>query len=487
MNNIIAKNTLYSRTINVLLQELHRSNISYCHWKSNEHLQAAMCGDTDLDMLFKFQDFDTLTKLFNKCGFQLYEVPKYRRYPHIYDFISIDPVSNKIIHLHAHFRLIIGKSGIKNYHLDIEPEILNNRMYNDEMKVYYCSPFLELYLLLIRLGLKYEPILWKENKGQKDLENFKREFNWLIERVGHDKFEVQLNSLSKEVVNIYHKIREEGFEHKHLLSLSHTVKAKLKDKRLIKNFLLLSLLLKQFQFQYSRVKRKLDVGFLPKRRVNASKGIIIALLGSDGSGKSTQIIQLRKSMSPKIDVDTFYMGSNKGSRSKFRSVLEVFKGKFLKNKNLVQKIVNLLIVFAIAFEKRMRMKKASLIKKSGGFVICDRYPQTKIFGYNDGPLMFKAYSNTENIFLKLLLKLEHNCYSGKGLEKPDLVFKLIANPDTLIARRNMSLDDVNRKQDGIKILDYPESKVFTIDADKSIEQVTSQILNHIKIEYFNKI
>jgi len=147
----------------------------------------------------------------------------------------------------------------------------------------------------------------------------------------------------------------------------------------------------------------------------------------------------------------------------------------------------LLIVFAIAFEKRMRMKKASLIKKSGGFVICDRYPQTKIFGYNDGPLMFKAYSNTENIFLKLLLKLEHNCYSGKGLEKPDLVFKLIANPDTLIARRNMSLDDVNRKQDGIKILDYPESKVFTIDADKSIEQVTSQILNHIKIEYFNKI
>ena len=38
--------------IEQLLNDLNSNGISYCHWKSNEHLEAAANGNTDLDILF---------------------------------------------------------------------------------------------------------------------------------------------------------------------------------------------------------------------------------------------------------------------------------------------------------------------------------------------------------------------------------------------------------------------------------------------------
>ena len=37
--------------------------IRYCHWKSNEHLTAAMEGKTDLDLLVKEEDKEKFKKL----------------------------------------------------------------------------------------------------------------------------------------------------------------------------------------------------------------------------------------------------------------------------------------------------------------------------------------------------------------------------------------------------------------------------------------
>ncbi|GAA5421541.1 hypothetical protein [Tetragenococcus halophilus] len=39
-----------------LFNELNAQNIRYIHWKSNEHLQAAINGDTDLDIMVHVED-----------------------------------------------------------------------------------------------------------------------------------------------------------------------------------------------------------------------------------------------------------------------------------------------------------------------------------------------------------------------------------------------------------------------------------------------
>lgn len=34
-----------------LFDEFHEQEIRYCHWKSNEHLQEGLVGETDLDVI----------------------------------------------------------------------------------------------------------------------------------------------------------------------------------------------------------------------------------------------------------------------------------------------------------------------------------------------------------------------------------------------------------------------------------------------------
>ena len=42
---------------------------------------------------------------------------------------------------------------------------------------------------------------------------------------------------------------------------------------------------------------------------------------------------------------------------------------------------------ALAVEKRSKMRRARRARNRGMLVLCDRYPQTKILGFNDGPLL----------------------------------------------------------------------------------------------------
>lgn len=52
------------KTIKDMLEALEINDIQYCHWKSNEHLEPALNGDTDLDMLFLPEQRSIVDKVF---------------------------------------------------------------------------------------------------------------------------------------------------------------------------------------------------------------------------------------------------------------------------------------------------------------------------------------------------------------------------------------------------------------------------------------
>ena len=41
----------------------------------------------------------------------------------------------------------------------------------------------------------------------------------------------------------------------------------------------------------------------------------------------------------------------------------------------------------LAWEKRAKLRRAVRARNRGMIVICDRFPQTQVMGYNDGPLL----------------------------------------------------------------------------------------------------
>ena len=55
------------KSIKQMLDAFEDKNIKYCHWKSNEHLESALMGDTDLDMLFFSEQRSKLDEVLNAC------------------------------------------------------------------------------------------------------------------------------------------------------------------------------------------------------------------------------------------------------------------------------------------------------------------------------------------------------------------------------------------------------------------------------------
>src|SRR5690554_7520048 len=97
-----------------LLSDLNSNNINYCHWKSNEHLEASVNGDTDLDVLFDENQKEQVEKILKNNNFHLFEAVWYKKYNGIVDYIGYDYKQGKTVHVHTHFRLDLGEVGIKS-------------------------------------------------------------------------------------------------------------------------------------------------------------------------------------------------------------------------------------------------------------------------------------------------------------------------------------------------------------------------------------
>ena len=54
-----------------LFAELNSSDVEYCHFKSNDHIDAGLMGDTDLDIVVLPGDIAALILLLYKFNFKI--------------------------------------------------------------------------------------------------------------------------------------------------------------------------------------------------------------------------------------------------------------------------------------------------------------------------------------------------------------------------------------------------------------------------------
>lgn len=159
-----------------LLGYFDSMQLSYCHWKSNEHLLAAIRGDTDLDILFDEDDKELVYTALTKAGFLRFKTAWFVRYPHIEDFLTIDPIEGKIVHVHAHFRLILGEKRVKSYRLPWEKYLLGRRDWNPDCRIYVSNPTDEMLLLVIRSAIKIKQSAFGDIPAARETNDALREF-----------------------------------------------------------------------------------------------------------------------------------------------------------------------------------------------------------------------------------------------------------------------------------------------------------------------
>lgn len=508
-SNFIKKKPMASDTqlsiVKAFLFELDAKKIRYCHFKSNEHLDAAVQGNTDLDLLFEESRKEEVVTALNKSGFVRYKAVALREYPGIDDYLGIDSETGKLVHVHAHFRLLAGETGVKSYHFPWEKEFLAKRQWDEGCRIYRSAYSHEMVLLMIRAGLKQthndtlRSFLGLKDKGAKT--QICREYIWLRERVEKKELADSAKELiGDEVVNPINELYDRGFDKQSLTAFLESGKGYLSHCRRMGRAESIYRKIGVFSlkvFRYFRIFK------FPKYRTTEGNGVIIAVLGPDGVGKSTQTRQISKTIARKVDVLSLYMGSGKGRGSLERFPLMVisncgrrlgklFRRIFRKEREGVKQArqgfrsrtigqpYHLAWGLMLALERRKKLRRIAKAKARGFIIVCDRYPQTEIMGYNDGPLL-ATYRQSKIPGLRQLAEFEKSTYESAQKIAPDIVLKLFCKIEVLAKRRpELDVSRIEMKQEGIRALRYSEKTiVFEIDASKGETEVFVEMMERV--------
>ena len=478
---------IVKNTLNVL----NKSRIEYCHFKSNEHLEAALSGDTDLDILFALDESEKVNELLLKLGYHKFKTAWFVSYPYVEDYIAIS--EGKIVHIHAHFRLILGESKVKSYILSWEDIILKNRVYLKGYDIYTSRSDEEMLLLIVRTALKL-PLIPSNYQNKRDVKDARREFEWLKKRVTREEItQIAQSKFGKRIVESIGLIYDENINYKNIKFFHKNAKKELaKYRRYTYTKSNIIRLQRRIAYVLTILNRKLNIfPSIKNHRTLDKNGIVITLMGADGSGKSTQVNRLVNILSKKMDVRYIYMGSGNGPSSWHRNILK-FAFQIIKRKRKKSKvnkegspstpkfIFSLIYFISLAIEKRNKLKRLQVFRKKGMICVTDRYPQTQINGYNDG-LHLSNWKSSTNLIKKMLSTFEYKCYNLSNNITPDIVIQLIGDIDLLGRRREeMSTAEIKKKQDGIKAIHFDKSvQVYELDASLDRNTLTQMILDII--------
>jgi hypothetical protein len=302
--------------ISRLLDDLERTRITYCHWKSNHHLARALTGESDLDLLVAAGDRAAFEELVARSGFVRLLSTASKRLPEVEDHLGLDTATGELVHLHVHYQLVLGEQYVKNHRLPIEEWMLRDT--RDLNGVRVPAPEKELLVLYLRSLMKTEATTclraWRRGAPHPFPAAIVAEFEWLRGQVTFDA--------------LHHAARGSGLE-----SVARSLEAFLaewragalspgyvfRQKRILlkklRPFLRQSRLSAGIRKAWYRVRRS-GIGRRVRpvtRKVLPCRGLCIALAGADGCGKSSLSRDLPLWLGWKLESTSLYFGQPKDS------------------------------------------------------------------------------------------------------------------------------------------------------------------------------
>ena len=479
--------------VRALLERLHAAAITYCHWKSNEHLGAALDGLTDLDILVDRRHGRELDQVLVAGGFRRFAAPPLRAYPAIEDHLALDAATGRLVHLHLHYQLTLGQAHLKGYRLPVEDLLLAARRLDREHGIYVADPADELELLVLRGALKRRlRQRLRRARGRPVGGDLARELDWLRQRVDVQGLGRLTGALAGAAVGPLRDLLAGPLTPARLDGFAAVLRPALRPYRTFGRLeAAWRAWLRELQWVWDAVNRRYLHRGVPLRRTSPRGGVIIAVLGPDGAGKSTLTRSLRSWLAVKLDVVPIYFGSGQGPSAVYRWPLQLARrlverpahtpapasprtaftdsnagGRLLRTLGLA------LWAVTLSCEKRGKLRRAVRARNRGMIVLCDRFPQNEILGFNDGPLL-ATRAATGSWLWRALARFERRPYAAAALNPPDLIIKLRVSPEVAVARKpEMTLAETSRRLAAVRALRFaPATEVVEIDADAAPSEI----------------
>jgi thymidylate kinase len=484
-----------------LFHRLEEEDIRHCLWKSNEHLEEALTGQTDMDLLVDESQADHFESLLKELGFKQFFSQLWARYPGIEDWIGFDRETGMLVHLHLHYQLVLGRRFVKEYDLPWEDLILNTAVREPNYDVLISDPNLEILLLGIRTGNKtgIRNILSGYTGNQPVHNILWREFEYLFGQVDADKvqdYAIQLFGAAsgREFASLLNP--EDLKNPAVILRIKQIVNHSLGEHR---RFGLLKIwgvqMVRGLLNFIARVQRKLNIRHTQTGKRRQPNGAIVAIIGADGSGKSTLSKDIQKWLSWKIEAENIYLGSGEGSVGWLTKGLKRLASATKKKKSngsqttpkmsfaqqngtqtasFVRELGSCILGLSLANERYRKVKDADKARQTGTILITDRYPQNQFYGIYDGPRLFRGAD--DQAVRRFFAGLEEEKYQKLSGISPDVVIKLHLPLEVALQRKpDHSAENIQRKAEITRDLKFNGAKVVDVDTSEPYEDVLRSV------------
>ena len=470
-----------------LIRNLSQTGVSYCHWKSNHRLSEFLSGTGDLDLLVAADDRGRFQSTLSELGFIRATTSWTRSHTAIEHYYGLDADTGRLVHLHVYYRLITGGILVKDYELPFASQLLSNTQISHGVPI----PAIERELLVFAIRKLLEASAWTERYLlRKGWPQTRPEWQWLQNDDDHRHHQGVRTRALQFAEESYHSAFAEILR-KGMIALDREDwSAAKRCGQALRRELAGHCIVPPLRSQFRRLVRAFEISISkafgrPKKKQLSPSGLVIAITGCDGSGKSHSVKELQKRLGGTFSIRRLHLGRP--------GVTGFLWRLFRRNKTRKPgsnahdssgaatsvSVVKVVIRFLLAWERRKAAIRAKRWACHGEIVICDRYPSLR--AGMDGPSQCEA--NGASTWQSFWLRMEKKQY--QQIPPADLVIRLVAPPETL-RRRLIGRGEItgigktfdSRYQMAEKLV-IPAHRTVAISAIDSPSEIQRQILQTI--------
>lgn len=474
-----------------LCEALAAEGIAYCHWKSTDALDRAVRGDSDLDLLVRRRDAQRFTAMIRGLGFKDARSPFIKQVPGVFHSYGLDEPSGKLVHIHAHYQLVLGDDTTKNYRLPIEDAYLDSVGCDRVFPLQVPAPEFELVVFVVRMVLKHstwDAIASRKSRlsisetrelarlrGRADPEGTRSIVREHLPFIGDALWDRCRRCVEGGATGLFRIRTADRLER----ALGPHARRRPGTDAALRLWRRGHIVIRRHVLHRPSPRGRLDSG-----------GALIAVVGGDGAGKSTAVDELHRWLSKDFATTSVHLGKPPSTltssvvRRVWRSVRVFFRGPSVSGASLAasdgssmsrRASARLLGQVTVARDRYLVYRRARRFASGGGIVISDRFPLPEI-ELMDGPLAGRIlHAPGGNSLVKYLARLERDYYAR--ILEPDILIVLRVDPDVAVERkRGVDDEDVVRSRcEEIWRLDWDRLAAVVVDAGRSKDDVLAEI------------
>jgi thymidylate kinase len=457
-----------------LARALDSQGVPYCQWKGHWSAHRWASGYGDVDLLVDHDALPSFRLVVGPLGFKLAHPVGHRQIAGVESYFGYDPNVPRLLHLHVHYRLLLGDYWRPVYRLPIERPLLELAVPGRPFRV--ASPTYQFAVFVLRMMLRQvgRPMLSARTRWTTGIQiqmasleacSNKEELGSVLDQhlspVDLPFFERCVRSLQGEAGRLerallpwqLHQRLRTHVRRPSAAALAHAAAEKLFPGRAAN--------------RASGADMRLAGG-----------GLVVALIGGDGAGKSTCARELSHWLAPAFPTIRAHLGNPP------RSLLTLLAGGALKLQHSLERLlsrrsrpgsyIELLRHLCTARDRYHLYARVQRFAVAGGIAICERYPieQNRMLV---GPCI-PGLLPKEPGFLRERLRAAEASYYARIL-RPDVLCVLRLDPELAVIRKpEEPADYVRARGRVIWETDWSSTRAHVVDASQPLEDV----MRHLK-------